>query len=144
MDRELAIKRMAALQAAEPNLENLSALSTTVSDEFRRRRLRRQIGDVMSSHLYMTMLIVRQFGDLDPDREDIDARPGDRSRELAITDVLRAAEADLDAVARLADHIGDHERGEFRTHLAKASTLYRQIMDAVAQGRLPEWDRRKA
>ena len=145
MDRELAIKLMAALQAAEPNLEKLSALSTKVSDEFRRRRLWRQIGDVMSSHLYMTMSIVRQFGDLDPDREDLDAHPGDRSGELAIADVLRAAEADLDAVASLADHIGEQdERGEFRTHLAKASTLYRQIMDAVAQGRLPELDRRKA
>jgi hypothetical protein len=145
MDRALAIKLMEALQAAESNFENLSALSTKVADEFRRRRLRRQIGDVMSSHLYMTMSIVRQFGDLDPDREDLDARPGDRSGELAIADVLRAAEADLETVASLADCIGDQdERGEFRAHLAKASTLYRQIMDAVAQGRLPELDRRKA
>jgi len=64
---------------------------------------------------------------------------------IATQNALRAAEADLDAVASLADHIGDQdEGGEFRTHLAKASTLYRRIMDADAQGRLPELDRRKA
>ena len=145
MDRALAIKLMEALQAAEPNLEKLSALSTKVSDEFRRRRLRRQIGEVMSSHLYMIMSVVRQFRDLDPDREDLDASPVQRSGEWAIADVLRAAEADLDAVAGLTDHIGDQdEREEFRTHLAKASTFYRQMMDAAVQGLLPELDRGKA
>ncbi len=145
MDRALAIKLMEALQAAEPNLEKLSALSTKVSDEFRRRRLRRQIGEVMSSHLYMIMSVVRQFRDLDPDREDLDAPPVQRSSEWAIADVLRAAEADLDAVASLTDHIGDQdEREEFRTHLAKASTFYRQMMDAAVQGLLPELDRGKA
>jgi hypothetical protein len=146
MDRALAIRLMGALQAAEPNLDSLSALSTTVSDESTRRRLRRQIGEVMSWQVYMTMSIVCQFRDLDPDREDLDAQPltqasgclVDRS-DLEIAGVLRAAEADLDVVATLADHIGDQdEREEFRTHIVKASTLYREIMDAVVHGLLPE------
>jgi hypothetical protein len=146
VDRALAIRLMEALQAAEPDLDSLSALSTRVSDESRRRRLRRQIGEVMSSHVYMTMSVVCQFRDLDPDREDLNAqplrqtsgRPVDRSN-LEIAEVLRAAEADLGAVAALADHIGDQdEREEFRTHIVKASTLYREIMDAVVHGLLPE------
>src|SRR6266849_6319912 len=137
MDRAVAIRLMKALQAGESNLDRLSALSTKVSDEFRRRRLRRQIGEAISSQVYMTMSIVCQFRDLDPDREDLDAqpptqasrRPLDQS-DLEIAEVLQAAEADLDAVASLADHIGDQdERAEFRTHIAKISTLYREIMD---------------
>ena len=149
MDRAVAIRLMEALQAGEPNLDSLSALSTKVSDEFRRRRLRRQIGEAISSQVYMTMSIVCQFRDLDPDREDLNAqplaqasrRPVDRS-DLEIAEVLQAAEADLDAVASLADHIGDQdERAEFRTHIAKISTLYREIMDAVVHGLLPELGR---
>jgi hypothetical protein len=146
MDRGLAVRLMEALQAAEPNLDRLSALSTKVLDESRRRRLRRQIGEVMSAQLYMTMSIVCQFRDLDPDREDDNAQllrqasgvpvdPGD----LEMAEVLQAAEADLEAVSTLADHIGDHdERAEFRTHIVKASTLYRELLDAVVQGLLPE------
>jgi hypothetical protein len=146
VDRALAVRLMEALQAAEPNLDSLSALSTRVSDESRRRRLRRQIGEVISSHVYMTMSVVCQFRDLDPDREDLNAqplrqtsgRPVDRSN-LEIAEVLRAAEADLGAVAALANHIGGQdEREEFRTHIVKASTLYREIMDAVVHGLLPE------
>jgi hypothetical protein len=146
MDRALAVRLMEALLAAEPNLESLSVLSTRVSDDARRRSLRRQIGQVISAYVYMQMSIVPQFRDLDPDREDLDAerssRPVDRLGYLDILEVLQAAEADLDAVATLTDHIGDQdERAEFRTHIAKISTLYREIMDAVVHGLLPELGR---
>ena len=74
------------------------------------------------------------------DRDDsrggfLRARPGpvDRS-DLDIAEVLRAAEADLDPIAALADHIGDQdEREEFRAHITKASTLYRQIARAARE-----------
>jgi hypothetical protein len=62
MDKALATRLMDEILAAEPNLESLSILCAR--DEW--RGLRRQIGMVMSSYVYMTMAIVRQFPDLDP------------------------------------------------------------------------------
>jgi nucleotide-binding universal stress UspA family protein len=93
---------------------------------------------VMSSYVYMTMAIVRQFPDLDPDRDDVKPRPlkpAARSNALEIGEVLREAKADLGKVAALADHIGaDDEKREFRQHVAAASALYQALADAVAQG----------
>ena len=143
MDRALAVRLMEALLAAEPNLDSLSVLSTRVSDDARRRSLRRQIAGVLSAYVYMQMSIVCQFRDLDPDREDLDAPsssgPVDGSGHLDILEVLRGAEADLSAVTTLADHIAaEDERGEFRMHIAEVSALYRHIADAVVHGLLPE------
>ena len=104
MDKALANRLMDEILAAEPNLESLSILCAR--DEW--RGLRRQVGMVMSSYVYMTMAIVRQFPDLDPDRDDAKPRPSKpaaRSNALEIGEVLREAKADLDKVAALADHI---------------------------------------
>ena len=93
---------------------------------------------VMSSYVHMTMAIVLQFPELDPDREDAEVRPlrpTARSNDLEIGQVLRGATADLDKVAALGDDIGATDEGrEFREHVAKASALYQAMADAVAQG----------
>jgi hypothetical protein len=140
---------MEAIQAAEPNLDSLSVLSARDWDDPKGRGLRRQIGKVMSSYVHMTMSIVCQFPDLDPDRDDPNARPLNQSRSfpvkgssaLEIGEVLRAAEADLDKVAALSSHIGaEGERSEFRRHVAKVSALYQEVTDAVAHGHPPGLD----
>ena len=92
---------------------------------------------VMSSYVSMTMPIVQQFPDLDPDRADVTVPsiPAAGSNALEIGDVLRRAKADLDTVASLVDHIGaEDERREFQKHVADASALYRAVADAVAPG----------
>jgi hypothetical protein len=134
VDEALANRLMDEILAAEPNLESLSILCAR--DEW--RGLRRRIPMIMIAYLDMTMAIVRQFPDLDPDRDDAKPRPlnpAARSNALEIGEVLQEAKADLDKVAALADHIGaeDEKRG-FREHVAKASALYQAVADAVAQG----------
>jgi hypothetical protein len=137
VDKVLAKRLMDEILAAEVNLERLSTLGAR--DEW--RGLRRQIAMVMSSYVYMTMAIVRQFPDLDPDRDNAKLRqlkPAARSNGLEIGEVLREAKADLDKVAALADHIGaEDEKREFREHAAEAAALYQAVADAVAQGPSP-------
>ena len=132
MDKALANRLMDEILAAEPNLERLSVLCAR--DEW--RGLRRQIGMVMFSCVYMTMAFVRQFPDLDPDREDAELRPlKPVARSNALEIVLRKAKADLDKVAAVADHIrAEDEKREFREHVAGASALYQAVADVVAQG----------
>jgi nucleotide-binding universal stress UspA family protein len=93
---------------------------------------------IMASYVDMTMAIVRQFPDLDPDRDDAKRRPlkpTARSNALEIGEVIREAKADLDKVAALADHIGaEDEKREFREHVAEALARYQAVADAVAQG----------
>jgi hypothetical protein len=128
---------MDEILAAEPNPESLSILCAR--DEW--RGLRRQIGMVMSSYVYMTMAIVRQFPDLDPDRDDAKLRPSKpaaRSNAVEIGEVLREARADLEKVAALADDIdAEDEKRQFREHVAAASALYQAVADAVVQGQSP-------
>jgi hypothetical protein len=137
VDKALANRLMDEILAAEPNLESLSILCA--GDEW--RGLRRQIGMVMSSYVYMTMAIVRQFPALDPDRDDAKPRslkPAARSKALEIGEVLREARADLDKVAALVDHIGgEDEKRDFCEHVAEATALYQALVDAVAQGHSP-------
>jgi len=137
VDKALANSLMDQILAAEPNLASLSVLCAR--DEW--RGLRRPIAMIMASYVDMTMAIVRQFPDLDPDRDDSEPRalkPAARSRALDIGEVLREAKADLDKVAALADHIGaEGERGEFRQYLAEASARHQAVADAVAQRRSP-------
>ena len=139
MDRELAVNLMAAIQAAEPGLEKLSHLWAQASDDLRRRELR-QIGMVMSSYLHMTMAIVRQFPELDPDGNDTDGHAPSQSASIssarsdvtAIREVLVAAKSDLGKVASLSRRIGaKDERTEFLNHVATASTLYDQLTEAL-------------
>jgi hypothetical protein len=73
MDRTVAIWLMGALRTAEPNLGSLSMLSAKISDGPRKRQIVKRIGKVMSSYVHMTMLIVGQHPELDPDREDAQA-----------------------------------------------------------------------
>ena len=137
MDRALAIKLMDEILAAEPNLESLSILCAR--DEW--RGLLRRIAMIMASYVDMTMAIVRQFPDLDPDRDDAERRPvkpAARSNALEIGEVLREVKADLDKVAALADHIGaEDEKREFREYVARASARYQTVADDVAQGPSP-------
>lgn len=110
MDKALANRLTDEILAAELNLESLSILCAR--DEW--RGLWRQIGMVMSSYVYMTTAIVRQFPDLDADRDDAKRRP------------------------LLADHVGaEDEKREFHEHVAEASALYQAVADAVAQGPSP-------
>ena len=128
---------MDEILAAEPNLESLSILGAR--DEW--RGLLRRIAMIMASYVDMTMAIVRQFPDLDPDRGDAERRPlkpAARSTALGIGEVLREVKADLDKVAAVADHMGtEDEKREFREYLAEASARYQAVADAVAQGQSP-------
>src|SRR5580692_10183915 len=128
---------MDEILAAKPNLENLSILCAR--DEW--RGVRRRIPMVMIAYLDMTMAIVRQFPDLDLDRDDAKPRPlkpAARSNALEIGEVLREEKADLDKVAALVDHIGaEDEKCEFRECVARASALYQARADAVAQEQSP-------
>jgi hypothetical protein len=137
VDKALANRLMDEILAAELNLESLSILCAR--DEW--RGVRRQIALVMSSYVHMTMAIVRQYPDLDPDRDDAEPRSSkraERSNALEIGEVLREAKADLDKVAALADHIGaEDEKREFREHVADASDLYQAVADAVGHGQSP-------
>ncbi len=137
MDKALANRLMDEILAAEPNLESLSILCAR--DEW--GGLRRRIPMIMIAYLDMTMAIVRQFPDLDPDRDNAKPRPlkpAARSNALEIGEVLREAKADLDKVAALADHIGaEDEKREFRECVARASALYQAVADAVAQEQSP-------
>jgi hypothetical protein len=123
VDRALAVRLMEVVLAAEPNLERLSVLFANNS-----KGLRRHIGRAMSSYTYMTMAIVRQFPDLDPDRDGVRARPLEPASVLEIGEVLEAARADLDKVAALSDDIeADDERREFQEHVAAVSALYQDL-----------------
>ena len=133
MDKALANRLIDEILAAEPNLARLSVLCTR--NEW--RELRRRIAMIMASYVDMTMVIVRQFPHLDPDREDAKlppSKPVARSNSLEIGEVLRKAKADLDKVAALADHIGpEGEKREFLEHVHQASALYQAVADAVAR-----------
>jgi len=137
VNRALAIKLMDEILAAEPSLERLSILCTR--DEW--RGLRRRIAWVMASYVDMTMAIVRQFRDLDPDREGAERRPLEpaaRSNALDMGEVLREVKADLDKVAALAAHIdAEDERRVFSEYLAEASVRYQAVVEAVARGPSP-------
>jgi hypothetical protein len=137
VDKALANRLIDEILAAEPNLARLSVLCTR--NEW--RDLRRRIAMIMASYVDMTMVIVRRFPDLDPDREDAKRRPLNpvaRSNLSEIGVVLREAKADLGKVAALADHIrAEGERRAFREHVAEASSLYQAVADAVAQGPTP-------
>jgi hypothetical protein len=137
VDKALANRLMDEILAAEPSLASLSILCAR--DEW--RGLRRRIAMIMGSYVDMTMVIVRQFPALDPDREDAKPRllkPAARSNALEIGEVLRKAKADLDKVATVANQIGvENEKREFHEHVAEASALYRAVAEAVALGRSP-------
>jgi hypothetical protein len=134
VDKALANRLIDEILAAEPNLARLSVLCTR--NEW--RELRRRIAMIMASYVDMTMVIVRRFPDLDPDREDAKPRPLNpvaRSNSSEIGEALREAKADLDKVAALANHIrAEREKREFREHVAEASSLYQAVADAVVQG----------
>jgi succinylglutamate desuccinylase len=114
---------MEAILAAEPNLERLSVLFADNS-----KGLRRHIGRAMSSYTHMTMTIVQQFPDLDPDRDGVRAHLLEPAFVLEIGEVLQAARADLDKVAALSNDIEvDDERRAFREHVAGVSALYQDV-----------------
>jgi len=129
-EQGMAIKLMEAL-GSRIQPENLSARKESSHERSQRRRLRRQIGDVMSSHLLHDESIVRQFGDRGDRARREEALfaftfwPGDRSGELAIADVLRAAEVDWKRWPAWPICIGDRtrEQGSFARTWQRARSL---------------------
>lgn len=69
MNRALAVDVLAAIQAAEANLDALSALSERMENNAERRTFRRGLAELMIGYVDLMTDIVRQYPDLDPDRD---------------------------------------------------------------------------
>jgi hypothetical protein len=69
MNRALAVDVLAAIQAAETHLDALSALSERMENNDERRKFRRGLADIMIGYIDLMTDIVRQYPDLDPDRD---------------------------------------------------------------------------
>ena len=69
MDKPLAAQIVDRILAAERELGALSDLSEKIGDEHERRPLRRHLAEAMSRYTDILMSIVRQYPDLDPDKD---------------------------------------------------------------------------
>ncbi len=69
MNRALAVDVLTAIQAAETHLDALSALSERMENNDERRKFRRGLADIMIGYIDLMTDIVRQYPDLDPDRD---------------------------------------------------------------------------
>jgi hypothetical protein len=69
MNRALAVDVLAAIQAAETHLDALSTLSEKMENNDERRKFRRGLADIMIGYIDLMTDIVRQYPDLDPDRD---------------------------------------------------------------------------
>ena len=69
MDRDLAEKIVKGVLDLSPPLNALDKLSEQIADCEAAREFRRALGELMGSTLALLRPIVRQFPDLDPDRE---------------------------------------------------------------------------
>jgi hypothetical protein len=68
MDKALASQILDRILAAERELGALSDLSEEISDDQERRALRRHLAEAMNRYTDILMSIVRQYPDLDPDK----------------------------------------------------------------------------
>jgi hypothetical protein len=69
MDKALASQIVDRILAAEGELGALSDLSEKISDEQERTALRRHLAEAMIRYTDILMSIVRQYPDLDPDKD---------------------------------------------------------------------------
>ncbi len=68
MDKALAAQIVERILAAEREFGALNVLSERISDEQERRALRRHLAEAMNRYTDILMSIVRQYPDLDPDK----------------------------------------------------------------------------
>ena len=70
MERELAVRMLAAVQSLSPGLDEATRVTECMQDQKEAKHLRRHLGTMMTDQLYeIVMHIVRQYPDLDPDKE---------------------------------------------------------------------------
>src|SRR5262245_60321296 len=73
MRREVAEKIIRAMKKMDGVLNELGAVSHEIEDEDERKKIRREIANLIhESHLRITVEVARQFPDLHPDREHIE------------------------------------------------------------------------
>ena len=69
MERNLAVRMLAALEALNPGLNEATAVTMEMADQEESRFIRRHLGMIMSGPLFdIVMHIVKQHPDLDPDK----------------------------------------------------------------------------
>ena len=77
MERELAERMLAALQSLNPGLDEAARITESMQDQEEARLLRRHLGAMMADPLYeIVMHIVREYPDLDPDKNHRSHRSG--------------------------------------------------------------------
>ena len=74
MEKTVACEIMDAIRAAEFPVNTLESLSGKITDEDERKAFRRHLAEVMLGYLDIERSIVRQYPDLDPDREPTASR----------------------------------------------------------------------
>jgi hypothetical protein len=71
MDRDLAERIVKGVMDLSPPLNALDKLGEHIADRDEAVEFRRALGDLMGGSLALLLPIIRQFPDLDPDREII-------------------------------------------------------------------------
>jgi hypothetical protein len=70
MERELAERMLAALASLNPGLDEATRITQSMQDQEEAKALRRHLGAIMTEPVFeIVMHIVRQYPDLDPDKE---------------------------------------------------------------------------
>lgn len=73
MRREVAEKIVRTMKKMDDVLEELGVVFHEIEDEDERRKIRREIANLIhESHLRITVEVVRPFPDLHPDREHVE------------------------------------------------------------------------
>src|SRR4051812_22101370 len=68
MERDTAVRLLAAIESMSPPFNRIDSLTSEISDESERKELRRMVAQAMSLLAFeFVMHIVRQYPDLDPD-----------------------------------------------------------------------------
>lgn len=69
MERDLAVRLLAAVHAMSPALNEATDVTNLMQDQYEAKILRRHLGSVMAGPLFeLVMHVVRQYPDLDPDK----------------------------------------------------------------------------
>jgi len=68
MDRSTGVRILAAIEGLAPGFNEIDAATMEITDEGERREFRKTLGDAIGLVAYeLTMKVVRQYPDLDPD-----------------------------------------------------------------------------
>ena len=128
MDRDSAIGLLTALKEAEPALDRLGAIPKGISDEAKRRTALRSIGQILSSHLHLTMAVVAQHRDLDPDRgDDSSTTVPSLDDPLAPTELLARAKIDLNKIRANCRRLDLEEQTKLLVHVSTMADLYEKL-----------------